>query len=70
MKTERNDRIRHENRKDDIGENIITALQYYFQPKTFHFQPIKPVKRTVSRRGVQFENKRVCFLVLKWKLMV
>ena len=63
-KTKRNDRIRHENRKDEMGENIIGGLQYYFQPKSFKFliAHIEPLKK----KGVKLENNRVCFLVLKW----
>ena len=45
-KTKRNDRIRHENRKDEMGENIIAGLQYYFHLKSFIFlvAHIKPLK--------------------------
>ena len=57
-KTKRNDRIRQEIRKDEIGENIIAGLQYYFHPKSFNFlvAHTKPLKRIVSRKGDQIRK--------------
>lgn len=57
-KTKRNGRIRHENRKDEMGENIIAGLQYYFHLKSFIFlvAHIKPLKLIVSRKGDQIRK--------------
>lgn len=57
-KTKRNDRIRHENRQDKMGENKMAGLQYYFHPKNFNFlvAHIEPLRRIVSKKGDQIRK--------------